>query len=176
METENNNKVVEDIVREYSEYLSSHISNVQRGYHFIKENIPEMLEDCNEDLLEHNIMHHDDSKFSKEEFMPYAYNFYAPKRTKEIRENFKKAWKHHYTHNKHHPEFWNGLDMPKEYIIEMICDWRSFSWRNNNLGEIFNFWKKAIHSETKTMSENTKKIMQEKLNILKNALARMDLL
>nr|DAE02562.1 MAG TPA: hypothetical protein [Siphoviridae sp. ctmYS12] len=30
------------------------------------------------------------------------------------------------------------MDMPYNYIIEMICDWWAFSWNKGNLQEIFN--------------------------------------
>ncbi|WP_445490962.1 DUF5662 family protein [Niallia sp. 03133] len=41
---------------------------------------------------------------------------------------------HHQHKNKHHWEYWvidpnnnQALPMPRKYIMEMICDWRSFS-------------------------------------------------
>lgn len=46
----------------------------------------------------------------------------------------KYAWLHHQHKNKHHWEYWvvdpvskQALPMPRKYLIEMVCDWRSFS-------------------------------------------------
>lgn len=67
---------------------------------------------------------HDISKFSPKEFKQYAEYFYGD-RNNEI--EFKKAWGHHYSHNKHHWEFWRGVDIPDKYILQMICDWKAMS-------------------------------------------------
>lgn len=42
------------------------------------------------------------------------------------------ALKHHYTHNRHHPEHWqNGInDMTLLDVIEMLCDWKAASERH----------------------------------------------
>jgi hypothetical protein len=44
---------------------------------------------------------------------------------------FKGIIKHHYEHNRHHPECWPGgvNDMSLLDIIEMLCDWKAASER-----------------------------------------------
>lgn len=51
------------------------------------------------------------------------------------------------------------LDIPYNYIIEMICDWWSFSWAVGNLTEIFNWYDERkeyikLSDETRTTVEN----------------------
>ena len=73
---------------------------------------------------------HDLSKFLPCEFIPYARYFYGNelKTDSEIlKQEFEKAWEHHYTHNKHHEDYWNGKDMPYLYIMQLIADWKGMS-------------------------------------------------
>ncbi|MGD6942232.1 DUF5662 family protein [Cytobacillus gottheilii] len=80
---------------------------------------------------------HDLSKFSPKEFFPYAKKFFSDDElNKEDEMKWKYAWLHHQHKNKHHAEYWvvdpqnkTALPMPKKYLIEMVCDWRSFSRR-----------------------------------------------
>lgn len=51
------------------------------------------------------------------------------------------------------------LDMPYNYIIEMICDWWSFSFKTGNLSEIFNWY-----DERKThilLSDDTRETVED---------------
>lgn len=96
-------------------------------------------------IIIHGITH-DMSKFSPCEFIPYARFFYgdyipgaaldvpcAPYNKDKIltkgkvKYYFNKAWKHHYSHNKHHYEYWDEGYIPSKYIIQMICDWNAMS-------------------------------------------------
>ena len=77
---------------------------------------------------------HDMSKFSPKEFFPYAKKFYSNKKDEFTELQWQYAWLHHQHKNKHHWNYWvvnqntrEALPMPKKYIIEMLCDWRSFS-------------------------------------------------
>lgn len=73
---------------------------------------------------------HDLSKFLPCEFIPYARYFYGNelKTDSEIlKQEFEKAWEHHYKNNKHHEDYWNGKDMPYLYIMQLIADWKGMS-------------------------------------------------
>jgi hypothetical protein len=73
---------------------------------------------------------HDLSKFLPCEFIPYARWFYGNeiKIDHEIlKEQFNKAWEHHYKNNKHHEDHWSGKDMPYLYIMQLIADWKGMS-------------------------------------------------
>ncbi|CAG9621129.1 DUF5662 family protein [Sutcliffiella rhizosphaerae] len=78
---------------------------------------------------------HDLSKLSPVEFFPYAKKFFAARElSKEEQEKWQLAWRHHQRKNKHHWEHWvidfdskKAAPMPRKYLLEMVCDWRSFS-------------------------------------------------
>ena len=66
---------------------------------------------------------HDWTKFTREEWTPYARRFFGDMRKGK---EFDDAWNHHWINNLHHPQVWirdhNGI-MPRAYIREMIADW-----------------------------------------------------
>ena len=88
---------------------------------------------------------HDLSKFSPDEWMPYANFFYGPKR-KPVRDAtgyykptdtgdqaFDYSWLLHQKRNRHHWQWWllpeddggiKRLEMPLRYRKEMLADWR----------------------------------------------------
>lgn len=163
----------------YDEYLTTHISNVKKGYEWLKENLPELLSVYNyaDEInyygeLDDIIAQHDKTKYIKIpdaskyyeltcEYNAYADYFYGI-RDKEVEEKFNIAWLSHIHNNPHHWQYWilhndtDGLqilDMPYVFIIEAICDWWSFSWNSNNLYEIFDWYdknKKGILISDKT--------------------------
>ena len=53
------------------------------------------------------------------------------------------------------------LEMPKEYVIEMIADWWSFSWKNGNLYEIFDWY--AEHKDKQYMHPKTRLLVEDLL-------------
>ena len=94
--------------KEYDQYLEDHINGVIQSYYYLVNNdIVEYSED-----LENQIMY---------------------------------AFLHHLHNNPHHWQYWvlihdsdeshkeEVLDMPYNYVVEMVCDWWSFSWME--------FWK-----------------------------------
>jgi len=114
---------------------------------------------------------HDLSKFSPKEFVPYAKFFHgeygvvlnkyegintgnsvSSKRHIECVENFKKAWKHHYESNSHHPEQWVGLNMPMKYVRFMVCDLKAMSRKFNGTAQEYylqNYYKWDMTHETR---------------------------
>ena len=66
---------------------------------------------------------HDNSKFLPDEFFPYAKHFYKKKDS----EMFLKSFRKHASRNDHHWQYWENkgkpICMPREAMIEMICDW-----------------------------------------------------
>lgn len=82
---------------------------------------------------------HDNSKFSPDEFIPYARYFYLDFSTlgldeiEDIKSDFNNAWLLHIHRNPHHWQHWVlhedcgnciKLDMPDMYIREMVSDWK----------------------------------------------------
>ncbi len=53
---------------------------------------------------------------------------------------FIEAAKCHIHSNPHHPEYWHGIvEMPRLYIAEMVCDWKS---RSSEFGNDLRWWIK----------------------------------
>jgi hypothetical protein len=83
---------------------------------------------------------HDLWKFSPAEFGPYARYFYDGKKNKE---EFDRAWKHHYTNNPHHWDHWVTpfgkipVPMPVECVKEMIADWKAMGRKFGDTAEDF---------------------------------------
>lgn len=139
----------------YDTYLKEHIANVKKGYEWLQKHFPEEFEGM--DTEDWSIDKHDESKRSEAEYAAYDAYFYGEKSAKVI-EEFDKAWLHHIHENPHHWQHWiliqddpHGGDtnfklirMAKHYILEMIADWWSFSWKSGNLFEIFSWYE--VHS------------------------------
>ena len=164
--------------REYDNYLREHKTNVLKGFRWIRENLPELLIGLDEGDLEWQIgMAHDASKTDPEEYDAYDAYFYGGNRSYQVMQDFNYAWLHHIHNNPHHWQYWVlindddgtiALDMPYNYIIEMILDWWSFSWKSNNLYEIFNWYDE--HKKTMILNENTKIIVESILSDIKEIL------
>lgn len=58
--------------------------------------------------------------------------------------------------------------MPYDYIIEMICDWWSFSWQSGNLYEIFKWYEE--HSKYIKLAQTTKITVEYILDNMKKKL------
>lgn len=76
---------------------------------------------------------HDLSKYSPIEFINGVRFFTgtkSPHSGEREKYGYSKAWLHHKAHNKHHREYWQdrhgdkviAIDMPRKYLVEMICD------------------------------------------------------
>ena len=164
------NEDLDGYQEEYKKYIEEHKERVSKFADWLKENLPELFEEIDIDLFNEIIKEHDESKYSEEEFEPYAQHFYGDKKNDF---EFGEAWKHHWINNEHHPEFWLGEDMPYIYILEMLCDWGSFSIDKGNLRELIDFYyTKAKDDEEKNLSDNTKIIIEEILSKIDSNLSK----
>ena len=169
---------------EYNEYLSEHKNNVIKAFNWLNENLfqhgkfisdKEIIKDA-----EYNIVYkHDLSKMRSDEWDAYKEYFYGNNKSYRVVREFKYAWLNHIHRNPHHWQYWvlnnddsdegeEILDMPDEYIIEMICDWWSFSWKENRLDEIFKFYDK--HKDYIKLSRSTRTKVEKLLNLIKEKL------
>lgn len=114
-------------------------------------------------------------KNGHEEYEAYDRYFYGNPSFK-AKQEFNYAWLHHIHHNSHHWQYWvlqndddgeEVLEMPYHYVVEMICDWWSFSWSKGNLDEIFEWYEK--HKDMKLHPE-TRKLVEEILGRIKKEL------
>jgi hypothetical protein len=155
----------------------SHIGNVVKSFHVLVPNLD--LDKDTIDSLEKQISMHDKSKYSKEEFIPYMDYFYPedPDQEKDIT-SFNYAWLHHITVNKHHWNHWiliedtgkpKALDMPLNYIIEMLCDWQSFSAKNPD-STAYNWYKK--NKDKMIISDKTRNIIEKYILFLEEPILR----
>lgn len=161
---------------DYDDYLKQHIGNVKLGLEWLFINLPEIFSRYDADYIGNNIAQHDASKYSCHEYDAYCAYFYG-KKTAEVKEQFDYAWLHHIHNNPHHWQYWllkedNGdlkaLEMPYEYIIEMICDHWAFSWKADNLYEIFDWYEK--NRSKMILHKNTQKNYEDILDKLKKKL------
>ena len=166
----------------YDTYLDEHKAAVWQAYLWIEEHIPQVLEDINADVTWQIRYDHDASKYDPEEYQAYDDYFYGDKSYAVVKA-FNYAWLHHIHNNPHHWQYWvlvnddekdgtKALEIPMEYIIEMICDWWSFSFRKGDLREIFNWYDD--HKERIVMNEKSRKKVEWILSEIKEELDRID--
>lgn len=170
---------------EYDNYLNEHIGNVATGLNWMLQNLPGRLFNQSDfELALSNAEQHDNSKYSIEEYPAYDAYFYGGEKTQEVKDDFDYAWLHHQNGNPHHWQFWvlieddkkNGgglslraLEMPLCYVYEMIADWWTFSWRNNNLMEIFEWYDG--HREVMVLHEKTREVVEKILTAMYEVLS-----
>lgn len=156
----------------YDSYLSEHIQNVKNGYDWLLQHFPEIDEKMNGNQWIFGV--HDASKYETEEYEAYDKYFYGGNKSYKVVKDFKLAWLHHIHNNPHHWQYWilqhddepeEILEMPYCYVIEMICDWWSFSWKENKLDEILKWYEK--HKDMK-LHPNTRKLVEDILSKIEN--------
>ena len=173
--------------KEYLDYIAEHRFNVlkafnmffipllnqEESFHFKSQISDEEFKEAIK-ICAVNILDHDASKYGDDEFDGYREKYY-PTSVEKAREDFEKqsqeraekAWESHYTNNPHHPLYWkddvNGgyKDMQLEYIIEMICDWASFSLKNGDIGELYKWYRDEAGKEKSQMTDKTRLIVEE---------------
>lgn len=166
---------------QYDNYLTEHKENVAKGFRWLQENIPEVIEDGFEWQICFN---HDASKTEPEEYDAYDAYFYGNNRSYSVVQNFKKAWLRHIHNNPHHWQHWilindepkEGMvviDMPYIYVVEMICDWWSFSWTKGDLNEIFGWYEDR--KDYMKLSDNTRRSVEYILGKMKDKLEEKDI-
>ena len=180
---------------EYDEYIKNHKDCVVKAFEWIMARIPSqkldiLFPNLNEEQLCIIIGSHDQSKYSPAEYGPYNDYFYGEK-TDSVKKAFDYAWLHHIHNNPHHWQYWilkeddtianehlmyiKPLEIPDVFIIEMICDWWSFSWKNylishdkNDLYEIFNWY--TDHAGNIAMNQFSLEKVHSLLRLIKETL------
>lgn len=154
--------------REYDKYIEEHTSNVWKCYQeFVLPKLTDenLISKCNE-----VVSLHDASKWNTDEYDAYADHFYINPDNKDETE-FNKAWLFHIHQNRHHWQFWvlmhdsgekEPIDMPEEYIIEMICDWSSFQYMYE--GSTANKWY-FDNKDKMLLSDKTREILEKYLEL-----------
>lgn len=163
---------------EYDALLERHRVNVKNGYSWIKKYMPEVLLPGYD--YDWYINAHDLSKRNKDEYYAFDAFIFGDRSDVEKREKYRRAQLYHRHRNPHHWEFWilhtsntkqMALDMDYPYIIEMICDWWSFSWESGDLFDIFDWYRD--HKKNIIMSKQTKKTLEDILDKLEEKLIKV---
>lgn len=166
--------------RQYDEYLKKHKQNVTQAFEWICSNLPHLVEGM--PILERQIIFdHDHSKSDPDEYKAYDVYFYGGNRSYSVAQDFNKAWLNHIHRNPHHWQYWiliNGdpnegeiiLEMPQIYILEMICDWWSFSWEKGKLDEVFAWY--SDHKDYIRFHNQTRQKVEDILAQIKGELER----
>lgn len=170
--------------REYDLYLHDHRACVKKAFEFIRDVIPSLIPEGQELALTQQIcFNHDRSKNNEDEYEPYDEYFYGKNRAYQVIQDYEYAWLLHIHRNPHHWQYWilnhddpdeseTVLDMPENYILEMICDWWSFSWKSENLYEIFDWYDK--NSSYMKLSDKTRKKVEFILERIRKVLDELD--
>lgn len=168
---------------EYYQYLSWHISAVQKAWHTVLK--PAMLKHLELDgyninlfeTVDRLVRNHDASKYNDDEFNSYCNYFYPADGFSKSEKDFNTAWLIHIHKNPHHHQHWVLIqdegnlvptDMPLEYICEMLCDWHSFSSKDAT-STAYN-WYQNNHSKM-MLSKNTEKFIKRLVEYLKEPLS-----
>ncbi len=138
---------VADKTHEYNEYIREHRRNVVAAWKELQgkcKNEPIICDDWTRLAIDRAITLHDISKYSEHEFVQYRQYFYPCNNTEKDEELMESAWKHHYTTNRHHWEYWinddgtfkrgmtvvDGVDIDRTCAyVEMICDWQAMGYK-----------------------------------------------
>ena len=186
----------------YDQYLAEHIGNVNKGLNWMLDNLALSQEEKSAIETAMVSFNHDESKYSAEEYDAYDQYFYGGNRSYKVVQDFNYAWLHHIHQNPHHWQYWvlindepgedeNGIPheypfgnfvalmIPLPYIFEMIADWWSFSWKKENLFEIFNWYAanrdyQYIHPESRKILERVLEKIWDVL-IMQEAVAGHDI-
>lgn len=166
--------------KEYDLYLQEHRTNVKKGFDWIKENLPELIpNDTRLDLTHQIALLMMQAKINRMNTEPYDAYFYGGNRSYQVVQDFNYAWLKHIHRNPHHWQHWVLLcdepdegeiimGMPYNYILEMICDWWAFSWKSENLYEIFDWYDK--HKANIKLSDTTRKTVEDILAKIRSKL------
>ena len=160
---------------EYDCYIDEHRTNVLMAFDWLCDKFPDL------DLLpmRYQIASHDESKYEKDEYDAYDAYFYGKNKSFSVVQKFNKAWLTHIHRNPHHWQHWvlindepgEGkiiLDMPFNYVVEMICDWWAFSWKKGDHTEIFEWYDE--HKDHMQLSRSTRVIVEKLLYDIRNAI------
>ena len=122
----------------YQKRTREHIDRVSKNIHQILHEYKLDLTKQQKEELKTRATHHDASKFSEEELIPYVWMTWYYKLKREGKEftypigmeaKVTKAVDHHYKTNRHHPQYFDNVTAKMSFVdlIEMVCDHAAMS-------------------------------------------------
>lgn len=146
----------------YLDYLQEHIDNVNKCYELLTDECLDWV--------------HDESKYSDEEFLPYAHNFYPETRPEgmtqeQVDKEYEEAWDHHKKNNPHHWQYWDGAPIPDvRYIYEMVADWASFAMKEAEPQNLLDWYE--TNKDTMILDSKTREIVEYLIDAMYEKLVR----
>ncbi len=123
-----------DKTRQYLDYLEEHLENVRLAFQEVSEACEGMMwvgDDYSWHTFRQEVICHDLSKFSKEEFTQYRDSFFQVSDGDKDNSDFDLAWEHHKDQNHHHHETAeNYMD-----IVHMVIDWTAMGYKFGDTAE-----------------------------------------
>lgn len=149
--------------KQYDEYLFNHIQAVKACFNLLTNLF---------DIYDHDMLEHDLSKYTVDEYKAYDNYFYTnpvEEIVKKIDKRcFKYAWLHHQNTNRHHWQYWvlindedgiEPLEMPFMDICEMVADWGSFAYQKKDGSELIKWYES--HKDKMILHETTRMHVEE---------------
>ena len=130
------NSLVQKVISKMNISLEEY-NNLIKDVDFSSLENPSCFKNIDIEVFNDLIAEHDESKFSEEEFEPYAKKWYLDGiNTPE----YEAAWEHHWTSNRHHWECRQYDECPEDKItkqqildcIENVCDWMAVGYDKGN--------------------------------------------
>ena len=118
-----------DSTRAYLDYIEEHLVFVAKAFSEMSEACDGkehwVGDDCAWHTLHNEVVHHDLSKFSKEEFVQYRDHFFSVNDSDKKGSCFSVAWENHKQKNHHHHE------TVRDYndLVHMVVDWVAMSYK-----------------------------------------------
>lgn len=158
--------------KEYLDYLSERTDRLVGCWEdilrpAIENSNDAILDQLDLDKIGFTLSNHDESKYSEAEFSAYCSHYLAGDEYEDssrLGEDpmYDYAQLHHQHSNPHHPQYWiyigdDGIiapiDMPLEYICEMLCSWGCDHYGDPSNDSAREFWDK--HQENFMMTDKT---------------------
>lgn len=125
-----------DSTRAYLNYLEEHIENVRKAFEELSNACDGMYwvgDDFTWHCIRSDVMNHDLSKFSKEEFVQYRDKFFSVNGQEPNPDDFKAAWENHKQQNHHHHETaYTVVD-----VVHMVIDWTAMGYKFGDTAESY---------------------------------------
>jgi hypothetical protein len=130
-------------IREYCDYVEEHLLNINSAWDILVEKCNDMrfvYDDFYFWEIMREVIDHDLSKFSPEEFIQYQRNFFPV--GEPDKGGFASAWQHHQDYNPHHWQNWtkNKDNSPCGWEINCVCmviDWVAMGLKFNDTAEAY---------------------------------------
>lgn len=125
-----------DKTRAYLDYLEEHLENVRKAFIELSKACDGMWwvgDDFTWHTIRADVICHDISKFSADEFVQYRQCFYPVSDTEKKASSIESAWEHHKAENHHHHEtVQNFMD-----VVHMVIDWTAMGYKFGDTAQEF---------------------------------------